>query len=224
MFRKPVVLPLALSILASAQTISAQDAAPEWAVVAHPVGIALGAVPMDSDRNLYLQVDALRAPASQLVPVASFAWHRLTVDYEQENTTIDRLLLEAGVRRRFSETSGWYAQASLGYLLESYQSTWWESTSRRNNGPEFSTLTGEVDNTFQDVYAIGYLGWASAPKMGLRWDFNLGLGYALGGGLGDLHDVKWTGDFSRIPKAPTIDLFAASPLVIDINLGVGWSF
>jgi hypothetical protein len=224
MFRKTVPLPLTLIFLALARTISAQEATPSWAVVAHPIGLSLGAIPMDSDRNLYLQFDALRQPTGQLVPVASFAWHRLTVDYEQENTTIDRLLIEAGVRRRFSETSGWYAQGSLGYLFESYQSVWWESTSRVNGGPEFSTLTGDVDNSFQDVYAIGYLGWASSPKIGLRWDFNFGLGYALGGGVGDLHDVKWTGDRTRIPKAPTVDLFATAPLVIDINIGLGWSF
>jgi len=219
-----IALPLTLCLLAAARTISAQDVAPSWAVVAHPVGLGLGAIPLDGDRILYLQVDAVREPAKRLVPVASMAWHRLTTDYPEDNSTIDRFLLEVGARRRFSETSNWYSQASLGYLFERYQSTWWESSTSINGGPEFSTLTGEVDNTFQDVYAIAYLGWASAPKLGLRWDINIGLGYALGGGVGDLHDVKWTGDQTRIPKSPTADLFASAPLLIDINLGVGWSF
>lgn len=219
------------SLLAFALPLAAAaDSDPTLSVTAHPVGlIALPLAGDDAESNVHAQIDLVHKPASRLAPVAHLALTRIATDIDEfddfENSTIFRYALEVGARWRFNPERGWYAEATLGYLIETYDSKWLESVKyNRQAGTRSDLLYGDVQNTFQQPYAMVYAGWASDPSRRLRWDVGVGLGFAILGGTDDLVGIEWTGDPSLAGKDHSVDLFAAAPLVFDFNFGVGVNF
>lgn len=218
-------------LLASAVSLlSAQNPDPSFAVTVHPVAlVGLPAIAEEDESWLVLQLDAVHKPAQQWSPVAHLAWSRLTVDIpdtlERERTDVNRLTAEVGARYRISPDRGWYVEGTLGYLFESYKSKWIEGIERDGIPSRVvAKLEGDVENTFQEPYVMAYAGWASSPAKRIRWDFGLGLGYALMGGERDLEDIKWTGDLSLMGSDQSVPLFLAPPFVLDVNVGVGVNF
>lgn len=213
--------------------VSAQNPDPSFAVTAHPFALlGLPAIAAEDESWMLLQLDAVHKPAQRWSPVVHLAWSRLAVDIpdtlEKERTDINRLTAEVGARWRLSPDRGWYLEGTLGYLFESYKSTWIEGT-ETFSAPGIPTrvvskLEGDVQNTFHEPYVMAYAGWASNPSKRIRWDLGIGLGYALMGGTRDLEDITWKGDLSLKDPDQSVDLFAAAPLVFDLNVGVGVNF
>lgn len=219
----PVLLSAALSCA------SAQASEPFLSVTAHPVGLVVLPLAGDEEETItHLQLDFVLHPAAQLAPVAHVAWTRLTSNFkdslEYEKSDINRIAIEVGARYRIWPDRGWYTEGVLGYLFESYQSKWLEDYRTDDWGHATTRLYGDVDNIFQQPYAMAYAGWASSPDKRFRMDFGVGLGIAPLGGTADLEDVEWTGDPSIAHSNESVDLFLAPPLVLDLNLGVGVNF
>lgn len=218
-------------LLASALSLAtASEAEPVVALTAHPLGWLLLPVAGDETGTItHVQLDAVAHPVASLAPTAHLAWTLLRTDIDQlddfDRSSIDRYTLELGARWRPSPDRGWYLEGTLGWLLETYDSRWMESVEfNRQTNTSTHVLFGEVDNTFQQPYAMLYAGWASDPSRRLRWDFGIGLGWAFLGGTETLHDIAWSGDLTRIGDDQSVDLFAAAPLVLDVNFGVGLNF
>lgn len=219
------------SLLACAVSlVSAQNPDPSFAITAHPFSLlGLPAIAEEDESWLVLQLDAVHKPAQRWSPVAHLAWSRLTVDIpdtlEKERTDINRLTAEVGARYRISPDRGWYVEGTLGYLFESYKSKWIEGIERDGIPVRVvAKLEGDVENTFHEPYVMTYAGWASDPAKRIRWDFGVGLGYALMGGERDLEDVTWKGDLSLKDSDQSVPLFLAPPFVLDVNVGVGVNF
>lgn len=210
--------------------VAGPDPDPTFAVTAHPFGLLVFPLVGDEAETIaHVQLDVVHKPAARISPVGHLALTRLTADFDKpddfEKSTIARYALELGARYRIWPERGWYAEAALGYLIETYDSRWLESVEfNRQTNTATNSLFGKVDNTFQQPYAMVYLGWASDPTRRLRWDLGLGVGYAFLGGTDDLHDIEWTGNPALADKNHSVDLFAAAPLVIDLNFGIGVNF
>lgn len=219
--------PLLASLVSLA---AAPNPDPTFAVTAHPFGlIAFPLVGDEEETITHVQIDVVHKPAVRFSPVAHLALTRLTADFDKpddfEKSTLQRYALELGARYRIWPERGWYAEGVLGYLIETYESNWLESVEYNwQTKTATNQLYGKVDNTFQQPYAMVYAGWASDPSKRLRWDVGIGLGYAFLGGTDDLHDVAWTGNPALADKEQSVDLFAAAPLVFDLNFGVGVNF
>ncbi|MCB9497393.1 MAG: hypothetical protein H6686_10960 [Fibrobacteria bacterium] len=198
-------------------------------LTAHPVAlIGLPAVGDAEETFLHLQLDAVLHPAQRWSPVAHLSWTRVTSDFGSpenfEKGDIHRVALELGGRYRLFPERGWYTDAMVGWLFESYRQKWAEITRKEASGKVTTSLIGDVDNIFQEPYAMWYAGWATDPTRRIRWDLGVGLGIALLGGKRELHDIEWTGIAMEPPSDHKVDLFPASPLVFDLNLGVGVNF
>lgn len=219
-------LPLLLASLLS--LVAAPD--PTFAVTAHPFGLLVFPLVGDEEETIaHLQLDVVHKPAARLSPVGHLAVTMLSADFDKlddfEKSSLFRYALELGARYRIWPERGWYAEGTLGYLIETYDSKWLENVEfNRQTNTATNQLFGKVDNTFQQPYAMVYLGWASDPTKRLRWDLGLGLGYAFLGGTDELHDIEWTGNPALADKSHSVDLFAAAPLVIDLNFGIGVNF
>lgn len=221
---------MSIPVLLSALLVwtPAQAAEPNAAVTVHPGGLLLAMVGDPEETISHLQLDVVIHPARRISPVAHVAWTRLVADFEDEKefekSDINRIALEVGARYRIWPERGWYAEGTLGYLYESYQSEWLEDVRYDYGGKILSRLVGKVDNTFHQPYAMAYAGWASSPDRRLRLDFGVGLGFAPLGGTADLSGIEWAGDPSQAHPDKSVDLFIAAPLVFDLNLGVGVNF
>lgn len=220
----PHLLAVALSL------VSSQNPDPTFGVTAHPLGLlVLPLVGDEQETFTHVQFDAVFHPARRISPVAHLALTRLMADFTEpddfEKSSIDRYTIELGARYRPWTERGWYAEGTLGYLIETFDSKWLEAIDRDwYTMKETSRLTGKVDDIFQQPYLMTYFGWASDPSKRLRWDLGIGLGYAILGGTEDLHDIQWTGNPDLADPDQSVDLFFAAPLVVDVNAGIGVNF